>query len=55
MVVGQSANRSGGPQTRGIFRAHAVIDTLVLAIVAAGHRRFQIDDARIRLHARQLL
>jgi len=56
MVVGQRAAVDlGVPKTGGIFRAHAVIDALWGAITAAGHRRFKVDDARIRLHPRQLL
>jgi hypothetical protein len=56
MVVGQyAAVDLGVSKTRGIFGTHAIIDTLLHAIIAAGHRRFQVDDTRIRLHPRQLL
>jgi hypothetical protein len=52
MVVGQyTAVDLGRRETFCILGAHAVVDALVRAVVAAGHSCFEIDDPRIRLHA----
>ena len=48
------SSRSRSRKTRCILGAHAIVDALVRAIMAAGRGRFEIDDPRIRLHALQL-
>jgi hypothetical protein len=53
MVVCQRAAIDlAGPQAPCIFGAYPVVDTLVRAVIAARDGGLEIDDARIRLHAR---
>jgi hypothetical protein len=56
VVVGEhTAVDAGGGQAIDVGRVHPVVDALVDPVAAAGHGRFQIDDAGVRLHARQLV